>query len=630
MLLLAVSYSLILSYSCTTINELIYRQVDFDEVRCIRMNNRNSQIGCQTGRDGDTGVLYLVQNTEDVDKVQDLSLPPIIAVVPASLFTNQTVEGLRRFTEVNGVIVLEDEKPSYYSPDKKCPNEGFNVGENASMVLSQSCSGQKWNPKGNWLSYLDLSFGVFLIKNKTDIAFMKEKAASNVVNNALKSYPLWSGEMKSFMQSAVDTPTCMRRGTCDPIGGRNVVVNLLSAPTLIRPQRVLVCVKADAVAYFHDMSYGGEANAAGLVTQFAIMDALSKARDDGLFASSSTDVMFAFFQGESFDYVGSQRMAYDLSKGTFKEGGTNISLANFEHIIEIGHVGLYNSKYYTHFSSQSSADTAALRNRFLDEAVNLTFANSSSLPPSSINSFLREDESVSAIVISDGEMEFTTNYFGSRFDTLVDADRGTLSARLADLATTVSRVVYKVVGGQDLSSKNITADVTLVDDLLECYLVTQNCSMFRSILNVTSIPNKKLNRYSSVSSHLTVSNQYIYGVAARLSKKDLDLPEEKCNSSYTGYKVSFSDGTCYGHATNYTAALSPAFVLKDYASTRYSTWTESRWSPVTKLRLFEVSSRSEGTVIFVVGLLYFVFTSLILIQCVRRKDLIFSDLEPVT
>jgi len=201
---------------------------------------------------------------------------------------------------------------------------------------------------------------------------------------------------------------------------------------------------------------------------------------------------------------------------------------------------------------------------------------------------------------------------------------------LADLATTVSRVVYKVVGGQDLSSKNITADVTLVDDLLECYLVTQNCSMFRSILNVTSIPDKKLNRYSSVSSHLTVSNQYIYGVAARLSKKDLDLPEDKCNSSYTGYKVSFSDGTCYGHATNYTAALSPAFVLKDYASTRYSTWTESRWSPVTKLRLFEVSSSSEGTVIFVVGLLYFVFTSLILIQCVRRKDLIFSDLEPVT
>ena len=595
------------------------------------MNNRNSQIGCQTGRDGDTGMLYLVKSLDDVDKVQDLSLPPIIAVLPASLFTNQTVEGLRRVIEVKGVIVLEDEKPSYFSPDKKCPNEGFNVGESASMVLSQSCSGQKWNPKGNWLSYLDLSFGVFLIKNKTDIAFMKEKAASNVVNNTLKSYPLWSGEMKSFMQSAVDTPTCMRRGTCDPIGGRNVVANLLSTPSLNRLQRVLVCVKADAAAYFHDMSYGGEANAAGMVTQFAIIDALSKARDDGLFESASgTDVMFAFFQGESFDYVGSQRMAYDLENGRFVEGGANISLSHFQHIIEIGHVGLYNSKYYTHFSSQSTADTVALRNRFVDDAVNLTFANSSNLPPSSINSFLREDKSVSAIVISDGEMVFTTNYFGSRFDTLVDADRDTLSFRLANLATTVSRVVYKAVGGPDLSSKNITADATLVNDLLDCYLVTQNCSIFRQILNASSIPDKKLNRYSSVSSHLTVSNQYIYGVTARLSKKDLDLPVTKCNSSFTGFVVSFTDGICYGHMTNYTAALSPAFVLKDYASTRYSTWTESRWSPVTKLRLFEMSSSSEGTVIFLVGLLYFVSTSLILIQCVRRKDLIFSELQPVT
>lgn len=596
------------------------------------MNNRNSQIGCQTGRDGDTGILYLVENPGDVDKAQDLDLPgPIIAIVPASLFTNQTVEGLRRVAELNGVIVLEDVKPSYYSPDKKCPNEGFNIGENASMVLSHSCSGQKWNPKGNWLSYLDLSFGVFLIKNKTDIAFMTEKAAANVANNTLKSYPLWSGEMQSFMQSAVDTPTCMRRGTCDPIGGRNVITNLLSTPTLARPQRVLVCVKADAVAYFHDMSYGGEANAAGMVTQFAVMDVLTKARDNGLFDfSSATDIMFAFFQGESFDYVGSQRMAYDLRKGIFKEGGANISLASFKHIIEIGHVGMYNSKYYTHFSSKSSADTAALRNLFIDEAVNLTFANSSNLPPSSVNSFLREDESVSAIVISDGEMEFTTNYFGSRFDTLVDADRSALSVRLADLASSVARVVFRAVGGQNFSSKNITANASLVDDLLECYLVTQNCSMFRSILNTSSIPNKKLSRYSSVSSHITVSNQYIYGVTARLSRKDLDLPAEKCNSSYTGYKVKFIDGTCFGHTTNYTAALSPAFVMQDYTSTRYSTWTESRWSPVIKLRLFEMSSRSEGTMIFVVGLLYLILTSLILIQCVRRKDLIFSQLEPVT
>lgn len=39
--------------------------------------------------------------------------------------------------------------------------------------------------------------------------------------------------------------------------------------------------------------------------------------DDGLFFFLGTNVLFVFFSGESYDYMGSQRFLYDMENGEF-------------------------------------------------------------------------------------------------------------------------------------------------------------------------------------------------------------------------------------------------------------------------------------------------------------------------
>ena len=617
--------TLFISANANSLNENIYTSIDFGNVHSFRMNNFNSQVGCQTSRDGDNGILYQFESVEDVkNNLQNLE-EPLIPVISGSIFNNITASLFLKHSKTRGLLVLEDDEIEVgsYSPEKACPGNGYNLKENAEEAAPRQCLSENlWNPDGNWLSYYDFPFGVFIIKSKSQKDVIISKAKANKENSLLKAYPLWGGEVKAFMNSAQNTDTCMRRGTCDPIGGVNINVNIIPKTEDDKRPIILFVTKADATAFFKDLSFGGKESGASVALLLGVVKALSNVRDNDknndFNSILKSDFMLTFLQGESFDYSGSQRLAYQLKNNQYGMRAYNISLDDVKCIIEIGPISISNQLYL--HSTQSDETVKEIQDLFAKYTdTDFQFKTVSGMPPASINSFLREDETKSSVLITDGQSELLSHVFGSRYD-LLDNSKA-LTTKVKNLIKIIGNVALQLAGG--IESPQVEVEESLVGEVLDCILVNQNCTLLQRLLNKTDLYDGRLDRYSSVGQRSNYST-YLQLLAQDLSKKEFDLTKEKCNATFMSPWIPYLlEDTCYGIIINRTTAQSPAFKLKEYNSTKYSTWTESRWSPNFQVRLFLMASTTENTTLGCCGLLYFVVMSALIFQCHRRSDQIF-------
>lgn len=106
--------------------------------------------------------------------------------------------------------------------------------------------------------------------------------------------------------------------------------------TLKPDDRVVVAAtRLDSRSFFWNVAPGAESAVASFVTQLAAAEALQKAPD---VTTLPRNVMFVFFQGETFDYIGSSRMVYDMEKGKFP-----VQLENVDSFVELGQVALRTS-----------------------------------------------------------------------------------------------------------------------------------------------------------------------------------------------------------------------------------------------------------------------------------------------
>eukprot|EP00116_Pleurobrachia_bachei_P001901 sb/3462163/ len=606
--------------SSETLNDLIYTKVNFGDTICFRMNNFNSQTGCQTGRDGDNGILYPVQSENGLaDDLQTLDIP-IIAVLNASLFTNTTITALKAYSQTKGVLIMEEEDIEPQSMEKSCPGNGYNIGESASDVVGRQClNSHKWNPLGNWLMYYDLPFGVSLIEGDE-----REKVTSRAFQNLGSDGKIiptrrWGGEIKVFMNAAQDTKTCIRRGTCDPISG--ITTHVFMAPREVaRKPVILIVTKADAAAFFKSLSYGGEASAASIAVALGTIGALANVRDNDSqnnFADLECDIMVSFLQAESWDYSGSQRLAYDLRNESFGYGPYNISLSDVKLVIEIGPISISNSLY---IHSYKVDDTVTQARGYFTNTSGLVFTPRDTLPPSSLHSFYREDDDLSGLLVTDTDSKLLSSAYGSRYDILdYTADDVELYSNLSGV---LASVVLQMAGGN--STTYAVANSTLISETLECLAVNKNCTLLRDSLNQDPADGL-LSRYSSVG--IRNDTKYLILLAQYYSKTLLEnIPVESCNSTTPSswYLYKFQ-GSCYGTMVNTTYATSPAFVLGNYTSDQYSTWTESRWTASYGIRLFTVTDHEESVAVFVGGVVYFVVLSAVIWQCHRKREHIFSE-----
>ncbi|XP_075419779.1 nicastrin [Tenrec ecaudatus] len=646
---------------------------------CVRLLNATHQIGCQSSISGDTGVIHVVEREEDLQWVlTDGPNPPYMVLLEGKLFTRPLMEKLKgRTKRIAGlaVSVAKPSPPEGYSPSVQCPNDGFGVYSSSEFA---HCKVVQWNPLGNGLAYEDFSFPIFLLEDENETNVIKQCYRDHNLgrNGSAPAFPLCAMQLFSHMHAVTSTVTCMRRSSiqstfsinpeivCDPLSDYNVwsmLKPINTSGTLEPDDKVVVAAtRLDSRSFFWNVAPGAESAVASFVTQLAAAEALQKTPS---VATLPHNVMFVFFQGETFDYIGSSRMVYDMEKGKFP-----VKLENIHSFVELGQVALRTSQDLWMHTDPMSQKNDSVKNQVEQLLTTLETvatgvpavvlqrpSQSQPLPPSSLQRFLRA-QNISGVVLTDHSAAFQNRYYQSIYDTVEninvsyppqlspeeDLDFVTDTAQaLADVATVLARALYRLAGGI-ASVDSIRADPNTVNRLLFGFLVKANNSWFQSLIRQdlkAYLGGGPLQHYIAVSSPTNTTYIVQYALA-NLTGTVIDLTQEQCqdpskvpNENKDLYDYSWvqgplsSNGTsrlphCVRSTARLVRALSPAFELRQWSSTEYSTWTESRWKDI-RARIFLVASKELEFITLMVGFGILVF-SLVVTYCINAKaDVLF-------
>uniref|UniRef100_A0A8C6YJ16 Nicastrin n=1 Tax=Naja naja TaxID=35670 RepID=A0A8C6YJ16_NAJNA len=604
---------------------------------------------------GDTGVIHVVEKESDLKWVlSDGQHSPYMVLLDGKLFTGPVMEKLKGSSRIAGVAVtVSKTSPSEgFSPGLQCPNDGYGVYNSSYGPEYAHCSLTKWNYLGNSLSYLDFGFPIFLLQDESESKVIKQcyQKYNMPQNGSDPAYPLCAMQLSSHMHAVTSTVTCMRRSliqstfslnpevVCDPLADYNVwsTVRQVNDSEKLDPKSVIIASsRIDSHSFFWNVAPGAESAVASFVTLLAAAEAIHKIPD---VQSLPKNIMFAFFQGETFDYIGSSRMVYDMQNGRFP-----IQLENIDSFLELSQVALRsNASLWMHTDpiSRKTPEIEQSVQRMM-EALKKSSENTSvvmsgieasqSLPPSSFQRFLRAQQ-IPGIVLADHYSHFENRYYQSIYDTpeniqlnypknlspeealnyLTDTAKS-----LASIATVVGRTLYTMAGGGGNAS-SVQADPVTVTRMLYGFLIQSNNSWFQAITRPDfkgPLGDEPLQYYIAVSSPVN-STSLVQYVLANLTGTRLgdNITKEHCKDSKDDfYNYMWVQGSPYPNASSprkpfcvrstvrRTPASSPAFELQQWGSTEFSTWTESRWKELHG-RIFLIASKELEIITLMLGL----------------------------
>ncbi|GCB83580.1 hypothetical protein scyTo_0024397, partial [Scyliorhinus torazame] len=164
----------------------------------------------------------------------------------------------------------------------------------------------------------------------------------------------------------------------------------------------------DASSFFWGVAPGADSTVSGFIALLAAAEALGRLTDN---TTLKKNVMFVFFQGETFDYIGSSRMVFDMKRGQFP-----IQLENVDSFVELNQVGGGTSLWvHTDPISRQNSTIEQKVQSLLESLSNATLGtnisarepgHSQPLPPSSFHSFLRAG-AIPGVVLTDHDGAFT-------------------------------------------------------------------------------------------------------------------------------------------------------------------------------------------------------------------------------
>ncbi|XP_026877553.2 nicastrin [Electrophorus electricus] len=666
--------------SGSSVEQKIYIELK-NTVPCVRLLNATHQIGCQSSISGDTGVLHVLETEADLDWILSTGPhPPYMVLMEATFFTRPTMMRMKNSTRVAGVAVINSNTTAVesFSPHTSCPNQNTGVYREDYGPDLANCSSTVWNPLGNSMSYEDFTFPIFSLKDDNQTQVMRKcyEDHNMRVNGSAPQYPLCAMQLFSHMHAVTDTVTCMRRAeVCDPLSDFNVWASIRPINASAKGHKnnesvVIAAARLDGRSFFWDIGTSAEGTVSGIVTLLAAAHALYPVTQE---APPVRNIFFTFFQGETFDYIGSSRMVYDMKQDKFV-----INLDNVHSVLEIGQVGLRNGqKLWMH------TDPVSRKNSTVDEEVINLVDNIKSvastlnvsldepnttqaLPPSSFQRFLRV-QPIPGVVLADHKSSFINRYYESLYDTAAYLNmtypsdlspeeqmeyETEASKSLTEVATLVARSLYKQAGGNDRLLINITADAKMMAKLLYGFLVRSNNSWFSSLLPPEAgakgrssilesgppqyyIGLRQDNSVKSVTRFVQFVMANATGTVTSLNQIQCQNPNDVPGESKDLYSYHWVSGPpsanstegdpyCVRTSVRLAKALSPAFELPEYGSREYSTWTESRWKTI-RARIFLVASPQLEMLTLGVGVTV-LLVSLVLTYFISSKaELLFSS-----
>ncbi|XP_067053830.1 nicastrin-like isoform X1 [Acropora muricata] len=658
-------------------------------IPCVVLTNATSQIGCTSSINGHVGVLHYVQNSSDVDWIINKGKhAPYVPLFASDQFDEELMRKLVKHKKISGALVIAVPFGKYrktpqsgFSPDYECPNNGFGAYSDNSKF--QNCKKVKWNKGGNGMSFKYYNIPIF--------ALNKEKEVDDLVKCYKKhnsqgepQYPLCGVQLKDFMYAAKDTPTCMRKtympgptrnDFCQPLGDQNVWGSLYPIKAPLNDSEVVVlATKMDSSSFFHDLSPGVDNDGTGIIVALAAARLLGAMKRNGSIPAPKNPIVFIFFQGESWDYIGSSRMVYDMEHNdfpsddqTWKVGNKSkesfkMKTSNIKYFIELNQLGLLDDEgsLWAHSDPGTSTTTArqvkdiitTLSNTSSD--FNLTVKKPASedqpLPPASFQRFLRSNRKIPGVVLTDHSSVYTNKFYNSRFDDLFQVggnfpkEKDTVylltdfTEKLAKITAAVAKALYQLANDGQASDFEINVDnetKAIIGHLAFCFFNHSNCPLYREVFtkknrDALKTFEKPFPRYVSVNVTSNTFTTAIYSLLLYFTGFHWSPQSEKCASSEGVVKASMqgtdqgSRGICVTGSVFFSPALSPAFLLNKFDSTEYSTWAESTWGNDLSVRLFLIASPELEGVTLAAGLIIALLSFGLVFFINKRADKLFT------
>jgi nicastrin len=660
------------------LKDRIYKEVDTSGF-CFRRTNGTHEIGCSSDLNGNVGVVHLIRDEPDLDwLVTKGPHVPYTAVFLPNSFSHDALIRLRESGKVSGVLLLNSPKqprPAAYSDDTACPNALSSL-YNGTSDQCDAAGRSAWNPAGSGTMFESFPFPIFMIKNETttdDILDCFAKFNEPTSEGDARPWPLCAVELKSHMYSSSDTETCLRRGNignvlapvlfCDAMGDNNVhyFVEERNATTMDDVERekvILVTTQLDTFTLFDFNEKGADSPSTNIVALLETAALIAENKPE--FKGGISNILFAFLNGEAFDYIGSSRMVYEMNnksfpdwvgEGNYKNGHQPpLDLEHVDHMVTLGQLYNVESKgeLFAHTDTEFSGSQimSSLLSVFKRHDVDLKkSSNSKGLPPSSIQSFLKESRSLPAIHISDFDQKYTNQFYHGLFDTAKEnleyefskGERQALVQHISRVSAALADYLYTKAGGS--ANVRFAANETRVNEMLHCYLEKADCKLFNAAANANTPPfygsfpnNTAYPQYVGVSKRYTYHGTFTRNLLALLTSgepmEDIEKPEdcvapkdqnvyeyiflksESAPALWTGDKKcneTSSCGFCFKTTTFRRQAVSPAFVIDDYdySDGKYSAWAESVWK-TAGARLFLKASPALQLGHFFFGLIIFV------------------------
>lgn len=647
---------------------------------CFRRLNGTHSTGCSSSFGGSIGVLHVIYSISDFDFIiNNPPAPPYTLVMSPRLFTRENILNAMEKAKSNiaGIILINNSTElRSFSQESRCPNRYGGLLDNQKCDINRAEG--SWNPYGTGLMQENFPFPIYFVKNDTIVHQILDCHTKfnnfNLVNQHHRA--LCSVEISAFMSAAVSSEVCIRRSKylnnvnptkyCDPLQGKNLYATLFPRSIVVAEQRadadppsdekfIAIAARLDTTSMFDGVGLGALDSLVPLVTLITTAHTLNHLIPSQ--TNGAINVLFLIFNGESYDYIGSQRMVYDMKKGQFPSKATAtkpISLENIQLFIDIGSLDDINSiSIYRYVDFPLATRLAAALNNYNSKHglnVHTLPLVSTNLPPTSAQSFLKANLTFPAVIlysdskknrffhsIYDDEHNIAFKYYNTSkdFTELKRLDEPTafplesIQIGVRNVSTILAYSLYEIIKNESFGD-NFGSSPYLVDELLYCFLHSANCPLFKAASKPGTFVahNEPPMRYISVlgsSTYETIG--WMFRILGLLLGNKVSVDEKNCSVLplfwYSGFD---GHGECRKTTQNISDAYSPAFIIENYdwKSGQYSTWTESTWRELSA-RIFLKPSITHEALTLAIGLVTLIISFVFVFLLNSRSDVLFGD-----
>ena len=303
---------------------------------CVTLYNREGRVGCGTvDRETQSGPIHYFDGSNGVPDGEDY-----VAVIEDFQMTAESINTLLSSNEngtLKGIMVLNgtsiNESNEFYSPGPTyplgygTPSEGISYGDNSFA----------WNANGDGLVHTDLYGVPMVFVNEEETSYYIRNAAQDqnelsVVHSEFNFYMGPDGINSKDCLAWVDTESQNWQPKCAPLGGTSVWGFAGSPPKKTssnypvdydgsdsssngantEKSTVVVGTSIDSTSMFHDVVPGANEGASNVLATIMAAYLLGNSVDDATLDQLPNRIVFGFFEGEAYGFLGSRRFFNDV------------------------------------------------------------------------------------------------------------------------------------------------------------------------------------------------------------------------------------------------------------------------------------------------------------------------------